>query len=139
MYKTKKRIRRLIALGLCLMMLVSTGLMASAESYKYVFLFELDAGGQKKSVAAQYKTNYNSYAGVYFSMCYNSSGYSLPYRLRSGTNDTAASDLYYLNGEGNRFMYYNSGYGQYNKPYYFRIQTDSSSKYGATVGGSWTP
>ena len=56
MCKTKKRIRRLVALGLCLMMLVSTGLMASAESYKYVFLFELDAYYDE---ASKFQTTYS--------------------------------------------------------------------------------
>lgn len=139
MCKPKKRIRRLAALSLCLMMLVSTDLLASAAGYKYMFRFSIDAGGEKKSVAAQNKTNYNPYASISFNMCYNSSGFSLPFRLRSGTNHTAASGLYYLNGVGDRFPSYDSGYGQYDKPYYFRIQTDSSSTLGATVEGSWRP
>ncbi|MCI9151056.1 MAG: hypothetical protein HFI42_11285 [Lachnospiraceae bacterium] len=139
MCKTKKRIRRLVALGLCLMMLVSTGLMASAATYPYTFSFNLGEGGDKGQVTARNKTNYNSYACIDFSTCNNPSNFSLIYRLRSGTNNTEASELYYLTGTGNRYPAYNSGYGQYNKPYYFRIQTSSSSGFGAYVAGSWMP
>ncbi len=139
MYKTKKRIRRLAALGLCLMMLISTGLMASAANYPYEFYFELKAGGDKQQVAARNKSNYNSFACIRFSMCNNQSNWSLPYRLRSGTNHTAASGLYYCTGISERALDYYSGYGQFNSPYYFKIQTDSSSGLGATVGGSWMP
>lgn len=139
MHNKRKRIRCLVALGLCLMMLISTSLMASAVYFPYDFYFYLKEGGEKKQVDARNKSNYNSYAHIKFSLCNNSSNYSLPYRLRSGTNDTEASKLFYCAGISELDLDYYSGYGQFNKPYYFRIQTSSSSGFGATVGGSWMP
>ncbi|MBR3834434.1 MAG: hypothetical protein IKJ73_08945 [Lachnospiraceae bacterium] len=59
--------------------------------------------------------------------------------MRSGTNDDAASDVAALSGTGLKCPTYYSGYGQYNYPYYFRIQTDTSSGYAASVSGTWKP
>lgn len=138
MLKTKKRIKRLATLGLCLMMLISTGVTANAATkYPDTFSFSLTAKGDKKQTSSVKKTNKNTYACIDVTTCQNSSMYGLPYRLRSGTNGTEASLLYTMAGTGLKCPSYKNGYGQYNYNYYFRIQTDSNSLFNATVKGSW--
>jgi len=139
MRKTKKGIKRLGALALCLMMLMATGLMVNAATYPNTFSFTLQSGGGKASSATVKKTNSNSYAAIDFTKYSNKSAYGLPFRLRSGTNDTAASALYTLTSATLRCPTYSSGYGLKNYSYYFRIQTDSNSGYVGSVAGSWKP
>ena len=139
MIKKKKRIKRVGVLALCLIMLMTTGIIANAATYENTFSFTLESGGGKSSTSSRTKTNTKNYAAIDFTTYSNKSSYGLCFRLRSGTNDTAASNLYTLSAKGLRCPSYSSGYGQKNFPYYFRIQTDSNSAYSAKVAGSWRP
>jgi hypothetical protein len=47
-------------------------------------------------------------------------------RIRSGTNDKAASELQTFSMDHGDYVPYNSGFGQQGLPYYLRMQTDFS-------------
>ena len=134
-----KNWKRRLAVLLSVMSLMTTGVVVNAALYPNTFYFTLQSGGGKAASASVRKTNSAGYAIIDYDTYSNKSSYGLWYRLRSGTNDDLASDLYELTGIGTKYPYYYSGYGQQDYPYYFRIQTDSNSAYSATVGGSWRP
>jgi hypothetical protein len=134
-----KCIKRLVVVGLSVMCcMIFNGAITNAETLR-TYSFTLEAGGDKKQTSAYTKENSNSYAYIWVGECVNNGPYTLPYRLRSGTNDTAASELYYIGGTGSRYPSYKSDYGIEGYKYYFRVQTDSNSAYGATIKGSWYP
>lgn len=140
MYNRKKRVRRLIVFGLSLIMLMATGLVVSASKQDVgTFSFNLGPYGDKQDSSVVPKYNNNPTARIVFETCVNPSQYPLYYRLRDGGTGAEASDLQTLHGTGVHLVPYKSGYGSYNSAYFIRIQTDSSSSYGATVSGYWEP
>ena len=140
MFNRKKNVRRLIAFGLGLMMMLSTGIVAYAsKENSIVFEFDLPAGGEKLSSDPVPKYNNNPTARIDFKTYENNSQNPIWYRLRDGESDAAATDLYSVIGTGVQYPNYLSGYGQYFSGYYIRIQTDSLSTGGAKVGGYFEP
>lgn len=131
--------KRKIAIVALSMSLMVSGMVANAATYDSMFDFTMQSHGGKCASASIRKTNTTDTAKIDFATYSNSSSKKLWYRLRSGTNDDPASELYGLNGTGIKSPKYNSGYGQKNYPYYFRIQTDSDSGKSASVSGSWRP
>lgn len=139
MRKGRKRTRRLIALGLGLMMLISNGIVAQAMLMPRAFEFELRAGGDRKRSAPATKVIYSSSASISISECANTSQHPLWYRVRAEKDDTYATDVKQLYGTGSFLLNYINGHGVCGELYYIRMQTDSQSEVGATVKGSWRP
>ena len=137
MMKKQKTIKKIFALVLCLMMMASLVVVANAATYATTFSFSLQSGGGNASAPSVKKTNTYSYASIDFTSYSNKSSYDVVYRLRSSTNNNMASDLSTLYSASKRYPSYWSGYGQKNYAYYFKIQTDTSSAYNASVKGSW--
>lgn len=124
-----------------IMLLVTTNVVIAsadiADAANNTFIFELQPYGGKKSSDKVIKQNSNGNAEIYFDAV--ESFVMLPYlRLRSGTNDQAASVLYTID---NVYMepVYLSDFGHKGLPYYFRAQTDSSSSGRASLLGVWLP
>lgn len=132
MKRLSKKFRISIVMMLALMLFSSIPAMAATQTN---FSFTISAGGGVSRSNNATKLNNNKYARVYFSSYSNRSSYPMIARLRSGTNDNYASDTFNVASTGNYYPVYWSGYGQYNYPYYFKIQTDSLSAYSASGSG----
>lgn len=132
----KKRISVTVVMLLTLAMFSSVPVMA-ADNTQTSFSFQISSGGGVYRSNDATKLNYNNYAKVYFSSYSNKSSYPLIARLRSGTNDNYASDTFDVVSTGYYYPTYWSGYGQYDYPYYFKVQTDSLSGYSATGKGTF--
>ena len=134
-----KKLTKKAMVVLSIVAIMSIGIVSNAGYYNNTFSFYMQSAGGKASSGTVRKDNTNTYAAIQFETYNNNSSYYLWYRMRSGTNDDAASDVAALSGTGLKCPTYYSGYGQYNYPYYFRIQTDTSSGHAASVSGTWKP
>ena len=136
--------KRIMVLCACLMMLMSTTMVSMAlGNEKYTYVFELDGGGNKNRTSAYKKAVTGEAALIEIARYINLTGKPLWYRLRSGANDTAASQLYGINNSLTQKpdYYYSNDYGVAGRAYYWRVQTDSSTaaSSSATISGQWRP
>lgn len=141
MKQREKCFKRIIIISLMLVVMVSSVAIAKASSSsRYLFVFEMRAYGGKDQSDAQIKDNSDNYAFVTFdSISAYYIDYPPYYRIRSGTNDKAASALQTFSMEHDDEVPYNSGFGQRGLPYYLRMQTDSNSSLNMTAEGYWAP
>lgn len=139
--KDEEKNIRLLQIVCIIMLLVTANVVIAsadiADAANNKFNFELQPYGGKKASDKVIKQNSKENAEIYFDGV--ESYVMLPYlRLRSGTNDQAASVLYTIDNIYMEPIYLN-GYGQKGLPYYFRAQTDSSSSGRAFIYGVWLP
>ena len=147
MRKKKMITKKVITLNLCMMMLLSVAIVAEASTLAtndtlHGFHFVLTGGGEKKSSNEEIKLNTNDWSTVQTTSFSNTTEWPLYFRIRSGTNDTAATGLYNIWDVGTELAWYlDDTYGLYNYPYYIRIQTDSTSSElrWAIAEGKWQP
>ena len=131
---------------LCMMLMLSSGIIAQAateavyqDENRVSFYFELEAYGDKDQSDIAVKENSEKHAYFYFEICNPYlEQYPVMLRLRSGTNNTSASELYDIDARELDVNYYND-YGKKGYPYYFRIQTDSNTFMASTASGIWIP
>ena len=127
---------------LCVLLIGTTTVLAADYVGEGPFGFDLQAGGHKDTSPSVQKTDNAYYARIEFEEYDNLDDTPLYYRLRTGVPDEweiIVSTLYEVDGICTQRPTYWSGYGVNGDTYVFRIQTDSSSSYGAEVGGDWVP
>lgn len=121
-------------------MVSSVAIAKASSSSRYLFTFEMRAYGGKDQSEARIKDNSDNFAFVTFdSISAYYIDYPPYYRIRSGTNDKAASELQTFSMDHGDYVPYNSGFGQQGLPYYLRMQTDSSSSLNMSAEGYWAP
>ena len=140
MFGRRKKAGRRILFGLSLM-IMTTGIVAyaSQKGDMYAFDAQLQAGGNIQDSPSLVKYNHNRTARVDFKSCVNGGQTPVWYQLRDAETGAEASDLYALNGTGERDVAYRGLSERYGRGYFIRVQTDSAASVGAMVKVEWEP
>ena len=141
-----KKQKTFLGMLLCMLLMLSSGIIAEAaaeEMYqdenRISFYFKLDAYGDKDQSDLAVKKNSEAHAYFYFETCNPYlDRYPVMLRLRAGSNNAQASDLYDIISR-DLYVMYSDNYGKKGDSYYFRIQTDSNTSVASTASGIWIP
>lgn len=131
----KKRIKRLIVLGLCTVMLGSTGVVANAATGPFDFYVDYPSNDNYSSKIS--KTGTTSYATINMTTCLTSDHRGHYGKVRKET--ASATGIFDITGVKTYKPGYNSGYAKSGTGYNFYAYTTSSSAAGMTLKGTWTP
>lgn len=103
------------------------------------FSFKLLAKGKKKDSSAKKKPLQTGNAYINVQNLSKKEYTTIYLRVREAGTGATATDCITVSGKGKQYPPYYNGRGKKGTSYFLRAQTNSSSNYGATVGGKWNP
>lgn len=131
----KKRLKKLLVLGMCTIMVGSTGAIVNAASGSFDFYVDYPSNNNYSSKIS--KTGTNSQATINITTCLTSNHNGHYGKVRKDSTD--ASGVFNITGAKTYKPYYSSGYAKSGTGYNFYAYTSSSAAAGMTLKGTWTP